>query len=237
MAKNILITGASSGIGAETAKYLSSMDYTVVLVSRYREKLKMIAMELKGKNYIFPFDLNEFEQMEDIFLFCRDQGIKLDGLVHCAGMVNNIPVRLNKMNVVKSIMNINYFAFIELCKHFYNRKYSNDGASIIAMSSLAAITCRKGSVPYAGSKGALNTAVNVMSKEFLQRKIRVNTIMPAYVNTSMTSEVNDFTDVISMQPLGMIEPVYIAYMIEFLLSDKAKYITGAHIPISAGMEF
>ena len=56
MAKNILITGASSGIGAETAKYLSSMDYTVVLVSRYREKLKMIAMELKGKNYIFPFD-------------------------------------------------------------------------------------------------------------------------------------------------------------------------------------
>ena len=75
------------------------------------------------------------------------------------------------------------------------------------------------------------------SKEFLKRKIRVNAIMPSYVDTPMVAEGGRFgmNNGIDQMPLGVIEPIQIAYLTEFLLSDRSKYITGAAIPVSAGV--
>lgn len=237
MGKNILITGASSGIGRQTAHYLSELGYDVILVARNKEKLEQLAQELPNKSYIFPFDLTQLERIEEIFVFCREQELKLDGMVHCAGIGGNVPVRANEIEIMKNIMAVNYFSFVELGKYFSNRKYSNNGSSIVVISSLSSQTCYKGTGNYAASKNAVNTMVTVMAKEFTRREIRVNSIMPAYVKTPMTAHTDDFNDIENQQPYGFIEPEYIAYMIEYLLSDKAKYITGAHIPISAGMEF
>ena len=89
---------------------------------------------------------------------------------------------------------------------------------------------------YAASKSAMNTAVKVMAKEFVKRKIRVNGILPAYVDTRMTQDIEDFVDVEKRQPFGLIDPRQIAYLAEFLLSEKSRFITGALIPVSAGME-
>lgn len=237
MEKNVLITGASSGIGRQTALYLSELGYHVVLVARNKEKLEQVEKELTNKSYVVPFDLTQLERIEEIFVFCKEQGIKLDGMVHCAGITTNLPIRANNIDTMKNVMTLHYFSFVELGKYFCNRKYSNDGSSIVAISSLSAQNCYKGIGNYAASKNAVNTMVTVMAKEFIKRKIRVNSIMPAYVKTPMTEHTGDFNDIESQQPYGFIEPEYIAYMIEYLLSDKAKYITGAHIPISAGMEF
>ena len=79
--------------------------------------------------------------------------------------------------------------------------------------------------------------VEVMSKEFLKRKIRVNAIMPSYVDTPMVAAGGRFgmNNGIDQMPLGVIEPIQIAYLTEFLLSDRSKYITGAAIPVSAGV--
>ena len=74
-----------------------------------------------------------------------------------------------------------------------------------------------------------------MAKELGRRSIRVNSILPGYVITPMTAGDRLTNDVKNTQPFGFIEPEYIAYMVEFLLSDKAKFITGANIPISGGM--
>lgn len=238
MEKTVLVTGASSGIGAAISKYLSLRGYFVVLVARNEEKLKKIQETLVGKSLVVPYDLSDLEQIECIFEQCKGLERKLDGLVHCAGINNDIPIRVNDIDVMKDVTTVNYFSFVELAKYFNKKKYSNDKASIVAISSTASLSCSKGMCTYAASKAALNASVKVMSKEFLKRKQRVNAILPAFVDTPMVTRMdellNNLEDKIAGQPLGLINPEHIAYLAEFLLSNKSAYITGACIPISAG---
>lgn len=234
--KNILITGASQGIGGKTAEYLSSQGARVILVARNEEKLRMIQDALPGESSIFIYDLLNLLDIENIFHFCTKQGIKLHGMVHCAGVNRDIPIKYNDIKFMQETMTVNYMAFVELGKYFMKKKYSTDGGSIVAISSSAASLFPPGMCTYASSKTALEAAVRIMSKEFVKRKIRVNAIAPACVNTEMIAEapfVNG-ANIETSQPFGMIEPIYISYLIEYLLSEKAKYITGSTIPIYAG---
>lgn len=233
----ILITGASSGIGRVIAKYLDSLGkYQLVLLARRQERLVNLQNELKNPSVIIPFDLTQIKDIEQIFIICKEKGIKLDGLVHCAGIGFVTPIRNNSIDEMTVTMQTNYYSFIELGRCFSSRKYTNNEASIVAISSISPFTCYTGATNYAASKAAVNIAVRIMSKEFLKRKIRVNAICPAYVNTPMGPAENDPV-YLEQQPLGIIKAEYIAYLVEFLLSDKAKYMTGTLIPVSAGMNY
>lgn len=233
--KNILITGASSGIGKATVEYLSDLGYAVVMVGRNEEKLKTLCQECENASY-YICDLTQLEQIEHIFIWCREKGIKLEGFVHCAGIGGGMPLKASEMEFIIKMMNINCMSFIELAKHFINRKYSSDNASIVVMSSISHLTCYPSTISYSTSKGALDTACKVIAKEVIRRGIRVNTIMPGYVRTPMTAWLDE-EDIKKDQPLGFIEAVEIAYLIEFLLSDRSMHITGSSIPVSGGMNF
>lgn len=233
--KKILITGASAGIGEAAAKYLTDTGYAVVLVGRNKEKLKKLCQECRNASY-YDCDLSQIDSIEGIFIWCKEQAYKLDGLVHCAGIGSSMSLKKSKNNLVANEMNINFMSFIELSKHFISRKYSSENASIVAISSLSRLTCYPGTISYSASKGALDTACKVISKEVIRRGIRVNTIMPGYVRTPRTRELSE-DDVKKEQPLGFIEAVEIAYLIEFLLSDRSTHITGSSIPVSGGMNF
>ena len=233
----VLITGASSGIGRATAKYLDSLgNYELVLLSRSLERLESVQEELKKPAELIPFDLTRLEEIEQVFLYCKKKGIKLDGMVHSAGIDKGRPVRNNTIELTTAMMQSNFYPFMELGKFFYSRNYSNDGASIVALSSISSFTCFPGSINYTTSKAALNAAVTVMAKEFSRRKIRVNAILPAGTHTPM-GPAEDDPAYLELQTLGVIKPEYVAYLVEFLLSEKAKYMTGTLIPISAGMSF
>ena len=232
----ILITGASSGIGRETAKHLDKCGYSLVLVARTNEKLKTLEVELENPSLICATDLCELAKIEEIFHKCAEKKIQLAGLVHCAGVGNNTPVRSNEIEEMENTMTTNYYSFMELVKYFGMRKYSLEGASIVAVSSISPLTCYSGSCNYAASKSAINTAVKVMAKEYLRRKIRVNAVLPGYVNTPLGPDEDDPV-YIEQQPLGIIKAPYVAYLIEFLLSDKSRYMTGTLIPISGGMSY
>lgn len=234
--KTILVTGCTTGIGLEVSKYLHEKGYKILLIGRNEEKLKAVSQQL-GDQLFYVCDLEHSEQIKGIFSFCKANGIMLSGLIHSAsGDGMGMPVRKYKDGDAKRHMQVNYHAFLELCKHFYSRKISIEGASIVAMSSLASVSRIKGAVMYSSAKNALNSAVSVISKEFIKRSIRVNAIMPAYVDTPVNQGLSDLIDVKERQPLGLITPRDVAYLIEFLLTEKSKYITGAFIPISAGME-
>ena len=237
MAKQILITGASSGIGEATARHLASEGNELVLVARNKEKLEQLSEELPTKSLVIPFDLTHLEEIEEIFKTCKNQGIQLDGMVHSAGKGINVPVRNNDIQTMKDIMTLNYYSFVELGKYFYRRKYSSDGSSIVVLSSLSVKTCYPGVMNYSASKASVNVAVQTMSKEFVKRRIRVNAVMPALVGTPAIFNDYNMADPDVDQPLGMIDAKYVAYVIGFLLSEKAAYITGAEIPISAGMTY
>ncbi|MCH5252248.1 MAG: SDR family oxidoreductase [Lachnospiraceae bacterium] len=235
--KTILVTGASSGIGRATCVYLASQGYRIVALARNEERLKELSQQLGSDDIYIPYDLLELEKIEDVFKTCKEQGIKLDGLVHCAGINNSVPIRANDVEAMQRVTTVNYFAFVELGKYFSKKKYSSDGASIVAVSSIAALSCERGMCTYASSKAALNAAVKVMSKEFIPRGIRVNALLPAFVDTGMSgkfiSGVYDLDEKVEKSmPFGIIPPEQIAYYAEFLLSDRSSYITGALLPIS-----
>lgn len=232
---NVLITGATSGIGRATAEYLDSIGYHIVMVARRTEMLEDIAQGMKNVSLCIPYDLLELENIEQIFVQCKQRGIKLDGMVHCAGINRDMPIRVNDVDVMMDVTKLNYMAFVELGKFFSSRRYSNDGSSIVAMSSCAVYDCAKSMCTYTASKAAIDTTVRIMAKEFAKRKIRVNSIQPSFVDTEMIKTVDDIEGKIANQPLGLIEPVQVAYLIDFLLSDKAKYISGSNIKISSAV--
>lgn len=234
--KNILITGASQGIGAKTAEYLSAQGATVILVARNADKLKRVQKGISGRSYIFPYDLNDLEHIQTIFDFCLDSGIKLNGLVYCAGVNHDIPVRNNDIGLMCETLTVNCMAFVEVSKYFIRKKYSEEDGSIVAVSSNATNIISSGMSTYTSSKAALEAAVKVLAKEVLKRRIRVNAIAPACVDTEMVDLAPSVNreELERVQPLGLIGTEYISYLIKFLLSAKARYITGAVIPVSAG---
>ncbi len=236
MQKVILITGASSGIGLCTARYLLEQGYGVAGVGRHLEKLEELKEAYGDRLLTIRYDLEELAGIESVFMQAAGHFGKLYGMVHCAGLNRDTPVRSNDLNDMQAVMNVNCNAFIELGKYFSRKKYSVDGGSIVALSSMASLQCGKGMCTYSVSKAGLNAAVRVMAKEFAGRRIRVNAILPNFVDTPMAAEAMGYTstNVEEFQPFGLIEPVQVAYLAEFLLSEKAAYITGSLIPVSGG---
>ncbi len=235
--KNILVLGASRGIGKATAYQLSKAGANVILVARDEQKLTALSKELSNPSWVFPYDLTNLQDMENIFLFCKEQGIQLDGMVYSAGINRDMPVRVNDVEVMKEVLTLNYMAFVEAVKHYSKKKYSKEGSSIVVMSSNATNIIASGMNTYTASKAATEAAVQVMAKEMVKRKIRVNAVLPGCVDTEMVANAAflDRDSISQWQPLGLIEPEYIALLVEFLLSEKSKYMTGALIPVSAGV--
>lgn len=235
--KYYLVTGGSSGIGKVIACRLAQNN-KVIILGRNRERLEALSGE--NENIIsLCCDFLCLDQISGIFDFCKEKGIKLDGLVHCAGITKTIPVSANDINDMREVMTVNCMSFEELMKYFSKKRFSNDGASVVAISSMSARTYTNGMSIYAASKAALNTMVKVAAKELARRKIRINAIMPGFVNTEMLAlpreNINNFDEkVLHDQPWGLIEPEQVADLVEFLLSFKAQMITGALIPITGG---
>lgn len=240
--KVILITGSTSGIGEAVAKQFAKMGARIVAIGRNKEKLSALHQEFPNNIYPYAYDLMNLDDIEDIFKFCKESGLKLDGLVHCAGVMFNTAIKTNDIEEMERTMRINCFAFVELGKYFSLKKYSKDGSAMVAISSIVSKKNDKGISQYSASKAALNSVVKTMSKEFMRRKLRVNAILPANAKTPMlmasAAQIEDFMEMTEeKQPLGFIELEQIGYMAEYLLSDNAKYMTGELVVISGGMEY
>lgn len=237
--KYYMITGASSGIGREMAKKLSNSDTTVILVARRRNKLLEVQKEIEGKSMVIPCDLGKSEEIESVFQTLKEEGIRLDGLVYCAGVAFIKTLKLMERDDLEYMFRVNVFGFYEMCRNFINVKASNKGAAVVGISSYAAAMKEPGLSAYAMTKEAMNVQVQILAKEFLKRKIRINTVMPANVMSKMSDDKNEWSEeeiaaVAQKQPLGIIPINNVVNVVQFLLSDEAKYITGECIGISAG---
>ena len=238
--KVIVIAGATGGIGSGVAKRLDKSGAVIFLIGRNEDKLISLQNELNGQTYIYQQDFNEIENLKNVFFYVKEKGYKADGMIYTAGVCADIPIKSVSYEEMQRNMQINYYAFVELSKNFANRRYSNEGASIVGMSSIASIMCEKAMSQYAASKAALNASVSTMSKEFASRKIRVNALAPAFVDTEMAwgtaQSRSDFEDYLnSRMPYGVIPVDEVAAWAEFLLSDISGHITGEVIKISGGM--
>lgn len=237
---NIILTGATSGIGLETLKQLVEKNHTVYAIGRDFSKIDSYIQENKKqiKNYIFDFV--NVQDIEKLFSDFQIKDEKFDGLIHCAGIEETIPLTLYTPDKIKQIYSINVFAGIELLRHFTKKKYSNDGASIVFLSSVMGALGQPGKIGYCSTKSAVLGMVKAGALEFAKRKIRVNAVLPGVVNTPMTQKLfthigeDRIKQITEMHPLGLGEVTDVAPIILFLLSENSKWITGQNFVIDGG---
>lgn len=241
MKKKYLITGATSGIGLATCKKILSNGDIVFAVGRNSSKLSDFSSEYDENSFHFlPFDLSKISLIESIFNDLIVDGIKFDGFVHCAGIEETMPMTLYSPEKILNIFEINVFAAIELIRLFSKKKYSNDGASVIFFSSVMGVLGQQGKVGYCSSKSAILGLTKSSALELAKRKIRVNAVLPGVVNTPMTQklfsqiEQKNIDSIIAMHPLGIGEVEDIVPVVEFLLSDGSRWLTGQNIIIDGG---
>lgn len=237
---NILLTGATSGIGLETLKSLLANKNKVYAVARDFSKISNL-LELHSDSLVpITFDLKETENIEKIFNEINLVDEKLDAIIHCAGIEETIPLTLYSPAKIKNIYEVNVFAGIELLRHFTKKKYSNDGASAVFVSSVMGVLGQPGKIGYCSTKAAVLGMVKASALEFAKRKIRVNAVLPGVVNTPMTQNLfsqisaENVEEIKAMHPLGIGEVSDVVPTIEFLISTNSRWITGQNIIIDGG---
>ncbi len=240
--KNIMITGASSGIGKGIAILLSKLGANAIMVARNEERLKETLNELDpGNHSYYLLDLNHINEIKDMIDKVCCDGLKLHGLVHSAGISRTMPVQYLKLCDYENIMSVNFFSFAELVKQFANRKNSENGASIVAISSISSKVGARGLSAYCASKGALESAVRSMALDLAPRKIRVNSIDPGMIETEMYDGLKELVNTKNLeaelkkrQIMGIGKPIDVAYTAAFLLSDASQFITGTSMIVDGG---
>ena len=234
--KNILVTGASSGIGAAVAVACSKMGADVHITGRNRGRLQEIFYKLEGdRNKQTTADLTNAHHIEII----TNETVPLDGLVICAGINDKALVKFITEEKIDRIFKINFFAPVLLIRSLLKRKLFNKGASVVFVSSISAFYPVVSNAVYAASKGALNSFFKVMALEVANNQIRVNAIQPGIIQTNilqsydLQDELSSTKALIPLARFGNTEDV--AHAAIYLLSDAAAYVTGSFLTIDGGM--
>lgn len=237
--RRVLVTGASSGIGRACAVLASELGASVILTGRRSDALDETwrRMENQDRHLIYPCDITDPSAVAGLV----KAGGKIDGLVHAAGVGPMCPIGFIDEEHVQSVMKTNYFAFLELMKHYSKAKNRSDRLSVVAVSSVSALAGWGGGVVYCGSKGALSASVRALALELSAKGIRVNAVCPSNIKTPLyeagAADMNSEAGLAllrSKQPLGLGMPEQVASAVAFLLSDAASFITGVNLPVDGG---
>lgn len=238
--KRILVTGATSGIGQATAIRLSEQGAQVCILARNEEKIRKTMEKLAGEGHQhYVKDFSEPGGYKEIFDSIVQDGHKIDGMVYCAGVATLVPVSMLNKNTMDETMTTNFYGFVEMVSQLSKKKY-HDKASIVGISSISTLYPQKCQNVYVASKAAMNMLVSASALELAAKHVRINTVMPANVNTPMLHQAyegvseEELREAASQQLLGIAEPEDIADIIMFLLSDASRMITGRQIFADGG---
>jgi NAD(P)-dependent dehydrogenase (short-subunit alcohol dehydrogenase family) len=235
-----LVTGASSGLGRSAAVRLSR-ERNLILHGRNRERLEeTLRMCLHPERHVvWEFDLKHPGELAgSLTPLLAASGRAVESFVHCAGMVTALPMRSVDYSVAQEIMNVNFFSAAEIVHVLLKRKVNGQRLTdILFISSIWSRFGARAHSAYCASKAALDGLMRALALE-LAPGIRVNSILPGAIRTSMAAEA--FADPIIVDklnrdyPLGLGKPDDIADAIEFVLSQKARWLTGQEIVIDGG---
>lgn len=236
--KTVLVTGASSGIGRQTAIECSRMGASVVLSARNEARLQETLSSMEGDSHkVIPADLLNQDQLENIVSSITP----VDGVVLCSGKGLTLPMQFATRDKLDDIFNTNFYAPFELLRLLYKKKKIQKQGSVVVLVSLGGTQIFSGSNGvYGASKAALNSAMMFCAKEFASRKIRVNCICPGMVDTPLihrgTITEEQLKENEKQYPLGRYgKPEDIAYAAIYLLSDAASWITGQDFVLDGGI--
>lgn len=239
--KNILITGASSGIGRQCAVDCSMMGATVILLGRNLERLKETYKFLKGSgHYIICEDLSNNDAITNLLKEALSKVGSVDGFIHAAGIEKTQLLKNLKPDDYVEVFKTNFVGAMNLLKTLTIKGNFNYGFKIVLIASITAMIARVGTLAYTASKGALVAAVRELSIELAPKGINVNCISPGTILTPMMENVlskmneDQKSNRLKGFALGIGYPEDISNACIFLLSDGARWITGQNIVVDGG---
>lgn len=236
--QNVLITGASGGIGEATTKLFSKLGANVGLSARNVDKLNQLSKSLPNTNYIFECDLENIDEVEKLFDEAESKMGNIDILICNAGMTKDgLSMRMSNEDFDK-VLNVNLKSTFILNRNAIKKMMKRKFGRIVNISSVVGIMGNAGQVNYVASKAGLIGMTKSMALEVAGRGITMNCVAPGFISTPMTDilseeQKNKILNSIPMNRMGSAEEI--AHSITFLSSKEASYITGQTLHVNGGM--
>jgi 3-oxoacyl-[acyl-carrier protein] reductase len=236
--KNIIVTGASGGIGNAIIKKLYEAGANILASGTRIEKLE----ELK-KNFenikILKFDISQSDKIEEFIENATSElGGSLDGIVNNAGITqDNLAIRMN-LEEWQKVININLTSTFLMSKFAIKKMLKNKSGKIVNITSVVGHTGNLGQANYTASKAGIVAMSKSLAIEYAKKNININCISPGFIKTAMTDKIDEkFKEVIvSKIPSARLgEPDDIANAVLFLSSDQSNYINGETLHVNGGM--
>ena len=235
-----LVTGASSGIGQKIAIHLSGSD-NLVLCGRDKDKLRQTLDQCSGieRHYIWEFDLENVENIKEALqAFLLKNEISITTFIHSAGNMKVLHMKNVDYKTSLQIFNINFFSATEIIASLLKKKVNNGHLrNIVLISAILGEFGARGHNLYSATKAALDGLMRSLAVE-LAPAVRVNSVLPGGVRTPMSEAA--YKDPVIVEramieyPLGIGDTEDIANMVEFLISEKSKWITGQQFVVDGG---
>lgn len=236
--KTVLITGASSGIGAMTAVECSKMGATVLITGRNEERLNQTFVSLDvsygAHHQMIIADLTD----DDSIIALVNQIESIDGLVNNAGVNRVKPVAFIKQEDLEFVFQNNTWTAVNLTRLLCKKKKLKTNGSVVFTSSVSAFFNAPGRALYAGSKAALTSFMRSFAVELADKGIRANAIHPGMIETKMIVEnltEEELQNNLKEYPLNRFgKPEDVAWAIIYLLSDASSWVTGTSMLVDGG---
>ena len=236
--KNIIVTGASGGIGNAIIKRLNETGANILASGTRIEKLEELKKKYE-KIKILKFDISQSEKIEEFIENATNElGGSLDGIINNAGItLDNLAIRMS-LDEWQKVININLTSTFLLSKFAIKKMLKNKSGKIVNITSVVGHTGNLGQANYTASKAGIVAMSKSLAIEYAKKNININCISPGFIKTAMTDKIDEkFKEVIiSKIPSARLgEPDDIANAVLFLSSDQSNYINGQTMHVNGGM--
>ncbi|HJN50396.1 MAG: 3-ketoacyl-ACP reductase FabG2 [Pseudomonadales bacterium] len=239
MAKSVLVTGSSRGIGRATARNLAEGGYDIVLHFHQRidavMEVKREIEELGSSVRVLQFDIGDRQQCREVLEADIEENGIYFGVVCNAGVVRDNAFPAITEDEWDSVLHTNLDGFYNVLRPLVMPMVRAREGRIVTLASVSGIIGQRGQVNYSASKAGIIGATKALAVELAKRKITVNCVAPGLIETEMIEDA-PIAEALTMIPLRRVgTPEEVASLIRYLLSDGAAYITRQVISVNGGM--
>jgi len=236
--KNIIVTGASGGIGNSIVEKLNQNGANILATGTRIEKLEELK-EKFNKIKILKFDISQHDKIEEFIENATNElGGALDCIINNAGITkDNLTIRMS-LEEWSKVININLTSTFLMCKYSIKKMLKNKSGKIINITSVVGHTGNAGQANYTASKAGIVAMSKSLAIEYAKKNINVNCISPGFISTAMTDQIDEkFKEtIIAKIPCNRLgKPGDIANAVTFLSSDQSDYINGETLHVNGGM--